>query len=509
LQPGVETAVGVSPVPGANRGGDYSATEYDPSNPSNFWSANEYNFDTTGNNFHWGTQIAEYTLSPPITADLAVTNSGPTSVTAGTNATYTITLTNGGPSAAANLVLTDTLPAGSSFVSMTPAAGNPDTFTFVQSGGSITETAASVPSGNSDTFTLVVFAPSNLANGANFSDTATVSSNGADPTPGDNTATVTGTVVNTSQSADLAVTNPGPGTGTEGNNITYNLSVTNNGPSDAAGTVLTDTLGANLRFVSATTSQGTFTQSGGVVTFSFGTVTNGQTVTATVTAQPTEDGNLTDNASVSSNLPDPNTGNNTAGANTTVAEGLITVTNLTVTGKRLNNVAVATFTHANGVEPTSAFMAVIDWGDGTTSSGTISLSGTTYTVRGTHNYGGKSVNGAHTPTTTVTEPGNLPTHGDWADFTLEPGGTWVVLDPHDSAGAGLVGQSGGVQSFSLVAFEPGTTPSPVTGGTDPVIILAPGVASPDNTGLPVDLGVVLPGLGTLNSKRKATSGTGG
>src|SRR5581483_6243170 len=56
---------GVLPIANALRGGDYSATEYDPSNPANFWSANQYQFDNSGDNFHWGTQIAEYTLAGP------------------------------------------------------------------------------------------------------------------------------------------------------------------------------------------------------------------------------------------------------------------------------------------------------------------------------------------------------------------------------------------------------------------------------------------------------------
>ena len=86
-------------------------------------------------------------------------------------------------------------------------------------------------------------------------------------------------------SADLAVTNIGPSTSTEGNSVTYNLTVTNNGPTTATNVVLTDTLDANLKYVSATKSQGTVTHSGSVVTFSFGTVAVGQTVTATVTAQ--------------------------------------------------------------------------------------------------------------------------------------------------------------------------------------------------------------------------------
>jgi hypothetical protein len=66
----------------------------------------------------------------------------------------------------------------------------------------------------------------------------------------------------------------------------------------------------------------------------------------------------------------------------------------------LSNFQVATFTHANGVEPTSAFTATINWGDGTTSAGTITLSGTTYVVKGSHTYA-KSV--THIITTSVTE----------------------------------------------------------------------------------------------------------
>jgi uncharacterized repeat protein (TIGR01451 family) len=85
--------------------------------------------------------------------------------------------------------------------------------------------------------------------------------------------------------ADLALTGSGPATANEGdNNLTYTFTVTNGGPDAAPSTVLTDTLGANLTFVSATTSQGTFTQSGSTVTFNLGTIANGGSATVTVTA---------------------------------------------------------------------------------------------------------------------------------------------------------------------------------------------------------------------------------
>ena len=203
-------------------------------------------------------------------------------------------------------------------------------------------------------------------------------------------------------SADLAVTNNGPTTSTEGSNVTYSLTVTNNGPTAATGVVLTDTLDANLKYVSATKSQGSFTHSGSTITFSFGTVAVGQTVTATVTAQATEDGNLTNSASVASSLSDANPYNNSASMTTAIAEPAIVVSApKVVSGKNQNNVTVATFTHASGVEPASAFVATINWGDNSTSTGTVSLSGTTYTVKGSHTY---AQGGSHTVTTTVVEP---------------------------------------------------------------------------------------------------------
>ena len=206
--------------------------------------------------------------------------------------------------------------------------------------------------------------------------------------------------------ADLVVTNSGPTTANEGDTGTYSLTVTNNGPYSAPNVVLTDTLDPNLAYVSATKSQGSSSRSGNVVTFSFGSLGVGQTVTATVTAQAIEDGNLNNSASVASSILDPNASNNSAVVTTAVAEPPIVVSApKSLSGKNQSNVTVATFTHANGVEPASAFVATINWGDGTTSTGTITESGTTYTVKGSHTY---SSNGSHTVTTTVVENDSSP-----------------------------------------------------------------------------------------------------
>ena len=87
---------------------------------------------------------------------------------------------------------------------------------------------------------------------------------------------------------------------------------------------------------------------------------------------------------------------------------------------------MATFTHANGVEPAGAFSATVNWGDGTTSAGTITLSGTTYKVTGTHRY---ASGGRHTVTTTVKEAGNSPVAEGGDKLGEEDGGkSWKMQD---------------------------------------------------------------------------------
>jgi uncharacterized repeat protein (TIGR01451 family) len=383
------------------RSGDLSGINVDPADGS-FWAANE--FANTLATANWGTAIVHFNLTSPLpSTDMSVTSSGPSSITAGTNATYTITITNNGPSAAQGVVLTDTLPAGSTLVSFTKSTGA-DSFTFSQSGGTAKQTATgNIAAGSTDTFSLVVSAPSNLANGAAFNNTASVSASNPDSNANDNSSTTTGTVVNSNPNADLAVSMSGPTSTSEGSNVTYTVSVHNNGPVGATGVSLADTLGSLLKFVSATTTQGTFAQSNGVVTFTIGSIASGATVTATVTTQAIEEGSTSNSATASSTSADPTSSNNTSAVSVSISEPAIVVSgSFRTKSKTLSNVVAGTFTHANGVEPAGAFAATINWGDGTTSAGAITQSGTTYTVRGSHTYTSTG-NKWHTISVTVRE----------------------------------------------------------------------------------------------------------
>jgi hypothetical protein len=122
-----------------------------------------------------------------------------------------------------------------------------------------------------------------------------------------------------------------------------------------------------------------------------GTVSGGSGANLTVTGDHTytEDGSF----AVLVTLADDAPGTASAMATTTanVAEDAFVTTAAPVNGferTALTNITVATFTHANGLEPAGSFAATIAWGDGTISAGTVTqaTSGGEYTVQGSHTY---------------------------------------------------------------------------------------------------------------------------
>ena len=108
--------------------------------------------------------------------------------------------------------------------------------------------------------------------------------------------------------------------------LTYTIAVTNNGPDDATGVVLTDTIPVGTTFVSSTTTKGSCAGNP-AITCTIGALANGETATVTIRIIPTTIGTLTNTATTTRNEPDSNAPNNAATDITTVQVG----TDLSVT----------------------------------------------------------------------------------------------------------------------------------------------------------------------------------
>jgi uncharacterized repeat protein (TIGR01451 family) len=124
--------------------------------------------------------------------------------------------------------------------------------------------------------------------------------------------------------ADLAVTNTdAPDPVAVRANLTYTVTVQNNGPAAAQAATLIDPLPVDAAFVSASATQGACSRAGkgssdGVLTCTLGTIDAFRSATVTIVVRPTRAGTLTNTATVRSGSPDPNPANNTATATTTV-----------------------------------------------------------------------------------------------------------------------------------------------------------------------------------------------
>ncbi len=97
-----------------------------------------------------------------------------------------------------------------------------------------------------------------------------------------------------------------------GNLVTYTMLVTNNGPSSTKSPVVTLQLPSGVQFVTATSSQGSSSSSGGVVTFVLGPMPALTTATATATCEAIVPGNFVSTATVTSDQPDFNLVNNSS-----------------------------------------------------------------------------------------------------------------------------------------------------------------------------------------------------
>lgn len=119
-------------------------------------------------------------------------------------------------------------------------------------------------------------------------------------------------------SADVAISKvaDAPAAPGLGDTITFTLDVSNSGPGDAENVEVTDTLPANVTYVSATC---TVAVAANIVTWSIGSLANGASASCDIATTITDFGEISNTATVTSTSPDPVPGN---GSSTALVAGV-------------------------------------------------------------------------------------------------------------------------------------------------------------------------------------------
>jgi uncharacterized repeat protein (TIGR01451 family) len=289
------------------RWGDYSAMRVDPVDGCTFWYTTEYLNGATGQQNH----ICAVRFDTCNPADLAITKTAPASAVAGGQITYSLTVTNNGPTAAAHVTVNDTLPVGLAFLSSSgPCVG----------GTPVTCNFGNMANGATIAFTITAAVSSRVANATTLVNTATVSADQFDPNTSNNTA-VASTVVTVSADMQIAKTCKPDAPAQAGTSAFCDIQVTNLGPSDAQNVVVTDAIVSNASFTvtGITTGVGACAPatpigpgSSATVTCNLGVAAAGVGTRIHVAFTSNGAGDVNDTATVTSSTPDPNAANNSA-----------------------------------------------------------------------------------------------------------------------------------------------------------------------------------------------------
>jgi uncharacterized repeat protein (TIGR01451 family) len=270
----------------------------------------------------------ESTLYDVATANLGVTAAdAPDPVAAGSNLTYTGSVTNAGPDTATNVTFTIPMSLSLVYVSHTGPAGFTCTTPAVGVNGTITCTIASLPSGANLPFSLVTQVIPALNNGPDgvIEQDFLIGSATNDPTPANNEVTLFTNY--TTPDADISVTNSdSPDPVAPGGTIVYTQTITNNGPDTAVNATFTQTTPAGTVLQSFTQPAGwscTTPPAGGTGTISCskGTMVATESAGFLMAVLVSGGGPIGSTVTGDSDTYDPDPLDNTATATTNVAAG--------------------------------------------------------------------------------------------------------------------------------------------------------------------------------------------
>ena len=219
------------------------------------------------------------------------------------NILFTLNIINKGPNRATNIKISDKLPTGLTFVSS-------NSLTLVN--GVLGLNIPALDSSQSVSFTYIAKA-TQLGNIINVAEIFSVDQKDSDSNPG-NAATTNEdddddeviNVIDPAPAADLSLTKAASGSSFNTNdNITYTISVKNNGPSVATNVEVRDILPAGLTLISANTGDLTVIK-GDTINATFNRIEVGQELDLFIVAKITKAGSISNRAEVmKSSLPDP------------------------------------------------------------------------------------------------------------------------------------------------------------------------------------------------------------
>ena len=248
------------------------------------------------------------------TTDLSIVKTGPATVAAGGQLTYTLTARNDGPSAATGVIVTDQLPAGMTYVGSAASQGS-----CAVAGGIVTCAFGGLANGATATATVTAQATFALA-GQTVPNTAAIAGDQNDGDPGDDVSTHDVTV---GPAADLVFSKDAPARVPAGGRLLYSLQVTNDGPQTATAVEITDDLPAGVTFVSAGPTQGSCSATGQTVTCQLGDLPAGagaQVLLTTDVASGLAGTSVRNEAAAASDTPDADPLSNGDDATTAVDE---------------------------------------------------------------------------------------------------------------------------------------------------------------------------------------------
>ncbi|MGF6822309.1 putative repeat protein (TIGR01451 family) [Microbacterium sp. ZKA21] len=251
-------------------------------------------------------------------ADVSIAKSfEPENPVAGEQVTYTLTASNAGPSAAADVLLTDPLDPETTFVSAESDAG---TCTLDEDGTAVSCAIGTLAPGQTveARVTVTLDPDAEVA----VQNTATITTSTSDSDSGDNASSAS---FEPTVTADLAVTKDvSAATVTAGDAFTYTIGVENIGPSTAENVVLSDTVPAGITVEEVIAPPGaTCTVTGSAVRCDWDQLGPEETATVEIQASVQSDapaGTLINTASVAAPTEDTDTTNNSDSATITVEQ---------------------------------------------------------------------------------------------------------------------------------------------------------------------------------------------